>query len=409
MNFLYRLYFQISFLFISTNLVSCNYLNPSSLLYSIYNISNGLTSSLYYLDEENDDLEVYTMNQFNNLQLFGFGLIVYDYIYFSDGFGIHKADRNFKNIKTLVYNERYKGLLESIRPLSMFSGLQHYDGKIYFLDLRSSSIYSMNLDGSDITVSINFLDLSEERYIYGEGLSHVGGISEFIVVNSRIYFNYFLGGARLHYFDMYSGKITDLNIFSAPILTLSPHGDALQFNHDLSVLTNLYFYNHERSVVNPINIHELFKNGYVNHLVYTTNANGNIAFASHGRTQQGYMISRIFIINENGYASYIYENIGEIIHPTAINSIGSFIYFITENYPHDVNINLNRIRRDGSDLELIYEGLFTLEYPNHFQHDVFINILSEDIILFRRNPAFHETYALIRNEHTGELIRRRLN
>ena len=412
---------NLLFLLIFTN--SCNIIYNH---YEAYTKKDLIKTYYKYLTDDYVTEMVY-MNQFNNLNLFGFALMVGEYVYIADGVGIHKTTLDFKNLTTIVFNHDYEYYVNE--NLSSFRRLQYYEGNIYFLDSRSSYIYSMNLDGSNLIQVLSTYDFAEKIYIDGFGYAIPGGISEFIVVNNRIYFNYFLGGAMLHYFDLYSREIVNLDIMSTPILTLNPDRDAIQFTHNLDVITNLNLKNHTLELAMPLNIDYLIEKAYVGHIWYTTNVNGKLAFGTHVVYHSNPIVySRIFVVNKYGYAEEIHReashrsdiiNIhGEIeeinwgndidisrrLILTHLNSIGYWIYF-NVIVPFE-SINMYRIKRDGTKMELIYENLLKETFGNHH---IFMNIISEDIIMWRNHPLSHITNVLIRNEYTKEFENIRIN
>ena len=425
-----------SFLFIFTNLVSCSSLNKTSLIYSIYPINNEANSIFDSLSEQNSDmdtaLEPFIMNQFNNIHLDGFALLVNDSIYFSDYLGIHKTDINFENIKTIVFNEYYGGnsnTYTSIFGESMFNNLQYYNNKIYFLDRRSFSIYSMNLDGSNRLQVLNSLDFAEKIYLDGIGYIPEGNISSFIVINNKIYFNYFLNSARLHYFDLYSREIVNLEIASTPILTLSPNKASIQFTHNLEILTNLNLKDYTLESAMPLNIDYLIENKYVSHILYTTNVNGKMSFSSHFvDSLSPYIYSRIFVVGKEGYAEEIHYEVfyrnnfiniygeiemiewGDNVNISRrqismnLNSIGDWVYF-TVSSPFEM-VSMYRIKSDGSNFELIYKDILEEVFGTN---PITINIISENIIMWKTHPRSHTINVLIRDYSTDEFENRRIN
>jgi len=399
----------------------------NGIIIGIFSLSAIFTSCAYHNVNASDKLlpnsvsvaESYVIedskaiNQYNNIHLTGFALMINDTIFFADNRGIHKTDTLFETVDTLVLNENYLDCQKSGMP--MFTSLQYHNGKIYFLNRGNetnsfaSSIYAMTPEGDELTkiLDTSILDTSEKEG-YKKGI-----ITEFIVFNEKIYFNYFSSGAILKSFDMETKEIENFNIIDTPVLTLSPDNSALQFSRDLTIPTHLNFENSEINSVLPSNFGELFDNNYLASITYTTVSDGKIVFSSPSM-----LGSRIFIMNEDGYAEVIYHNEDDHID-SYLNAIGDWIYFTsTPEYfssmseyflwipENDLNTHLYRIKNDGSDLELVYENIGNVEegLPS-----IFINLFSEDIILFKTHPEEHTIYALIRDIDTNEFIIKVIN
>ena len=364
---------------------------------------------------EMKEVESLIVNRFNNIQLGGFALKIGEDIFFADSLGIHKTDKQFQYITTIFFNEDYEKAINvgyRNEGLSMFTSLQYHKGKIYFIDNRVSSIKFMYLDGSNLKTILELGDVAEVKYVDGHGYIHAGGITEFIIVNGKLYFNYFLHGARLHYINLNTGEIVDLNIASTPILTLSPDGYSIQFTYNVDIVTYLDLESHSIENAMPLNMDELIKNQKMGHMIYTTNTNGKLAFGTHLVTEGPVMYSRIFVINENGYAEEIHREEAHIYKSELyirqismyLNSIGDWVYFIV-NIPN-LSVDMYRIKNDGTNLELIYGDMLDETFAtNH----IFMNILSEDIIVWRRGLRQHQINVLIRDSNTGEFVNKRLN
>ena len=336
------------------------------------------------------------VNQNNNLQAWGFALMVENYIFFADSTGIHRSNDLFESIETLVFNENYLTYLSS--NLSAYSGLQYYNDSIFFLDRSNSTIYSMCLSGNDITPILKASDIGNE-----------GTLGEFIVTDGTIYFHHFVNGTTLYSFDLETENIINLSITTSPLLSISPDGQYLLFAHNFVTLTGFNFDSGDVRNKMPINFETLSANRYVRHITSRTVINNSIAFASPHAHGLG---SRIFIIDRDGYAEEIYFSEDSIF--SFINAINDWIYF-TVMQEGDVSIpiedrvrdiHLYRVRSNGGNLELVYKNI---AHAAPGIPTVTISIFSEDIILFRTNPTHHTIYALMRNNTTDELVKKAIN
>lgn len=335
------------------------------------------------------------VNQNNNIQYWGFSVMVEEYIFFADGLGIHRTNRLFENIETLVLNKNLLGNPTAfdtfnMQYLSMFRGLQYYDNRIYFLDQRNFTIYSMDIYGNNI---LPILSASE--------IAQGGKIADFILANNKIYFYYFTGDSdgRLKSFNIETRKIIDFGI-RAFLFSLSPDSRELHFDYDMA-LTALNLEDetiHDRM---PHNIQTLLwdNRGILGIITNRTISDGRIFFSAPSARN-----SMILVINEDGYAEELYTR-DEGIIDFHINSVNEWIYF-TVTYWDERVLHMYRIRNDGSGLEVVYENL-VVDFPG--MQTIFINIFSEDIILFQRSPTFHNIYALLRNPETDELEMKHIN
>ncbi|MCL2392460.1 MAG: DUF5050 domain-containing protein [Oscillospiraceae bacterium] len=333
------------------------------------------------------------LNQNNNIQYWGFAVMVEEYIFLADGLGIHRTDRAFEKIETLVLHETFHEDPAVISPgsmeyLAMFSDLQYYDNRVYFLDRRTETIYSMNLDGSELTQVLSASEITYDSRFDG-----------FIVAHGKIFFGHFYP-ISLKSFDLETREITTYGT-GGIFFSINPDGSELHFSYDFA-LFGLNLKNGTIEDRMPHNIrnlpgHEL---GVLGIITNRTASSGRIFFST-----PHWEGSRIFVINDDGLAEEIYFNEGMIRRH--INSVGEWIYFTVmaqgdENRQHD----LYRIRNDGSGVELVHENFVsgTDGVPS-----IFINMFCEDIILFKISPTFHDIYALIRNPDTGEFERKHIN
>jgi hypothetical protein len=182
-------------------------------------------------------------------------------------------------------------------------------------------------------------------------------------------------------------------------MTVSVDGKSLQYSQFASILTELDFESGTTKSLMPRNFSSL---DGAHGIGYNTNSNGTIAFVAP--YAEG---SKIYIL-EGGYAKEIhYASEGFI--GQYINSVGEWIYYIViPDLQERFFLNLCRIRNDGSSLEIVCENILSKVdfegYPS-----IFINIFSEDIILFKTHSANHNIYALIRDADTGEFIIKAVN
>jgi len=332
-----------------------------------------------------------SLNQNNNIQYWGFAVMVDDYIFLADGRGIHRTDRIFENVETLVFNEslREEPPQDSGVYLAVFSGLQYYDNKIYFLDRRSSTIYSMNLDGSDLTQVFNA----------SEG-GRLGGI---LLEDEQLFIQH-INPSSLKLFNLETSEITSYEI-EATFFSISPDSSELHF---VDFELNFFGLNLKDGTImlrKPLNLDYLIdKLDFFGFMPHRTVSGGRTFFAS-SNVSRG---SRIFVINNDGFAEEIYFRRGRIAH--YINSIDEWVYFtampLEENERYRFQHNLYRVKNDGSIVKLVYENLVsgTFGAPH-----IFINMFCEDIILFKSSPTSHDIFALIRNPDTGELERMHIN
>ena len=366
------------------------------LIFSILTITSCSLSVITYQNEKVQgnyfqkyytiyDIKMVSLNQNNNILYRASSLVIGEYIYFADAIGIHKVNMDFSNTKTLVFNDGYEEFLKL--NLSTFSDLQYSNGKIYFLNILNNTIYSMDIYGDNVTPILSSYEVSD-----------IGIIDHFIIIEDLIFIQIFLFNGfnqDLKSFNLITReiKVFDFHYEFPTAFSASTNGKYLYFSHDFRLgsinLKDFSFKN-----ITPSNIEEIDT-----FLIFRTITNGKIAFVNP--SSQG---SQIFIINEKNYAEEIFFfRYGTI--RTQINSIGCWIYFVKQ--PSDeIYTHLYRIKNDGTNLELVHPNIAYrnpgIPFPN-------FNIFSEDLIVFRIAQQFHETYALIRDEYTGELIRRRLN
>lgn len=386
-NFIFILYFAVIGLFFS----SCgnDSLNFAANSYQTQ-ISSQDISPNYSDNYVPSGVALEAINQHNNLQLSGFALKVNDFIYFADAIGVHKTDMTFTNIQTLVFASNNNDL--EAPNNAVFDRLQMFGDKIYFRNIAESAIYSMYSDGTGLT---RVLDIEMLGYDVGDPAS----ITEFVVLDGRIYFNFFTGTISLKSLDLSSREIIDLAIEETEILTVGVDGKSLQFSMFGGKLSQIDDEIGEIVSLVPSNMN-LFKNVF--DIGYTTNCSGLLAFVAPWPNE-----SRIFTISE-GSANEIYQLSTGVIEQY-INSLNDWIYFTV--YPtidHWDTVSLYRIKNDGSVLELISENISqprdTKGIPT-----IFINLLSEDVILFKMHPRTHEIYALKWNLGDGSYYIRQIN
>ena len=238
------------------------------------------------------------VNQHNNLVLHGFSLIINEDVYFADGVGIHKTDRTFRHVETLVLNENYQENLATNR--TAFSSLQYYNGRVFFRsEVAGTTIYSMYPNGSNLTRILDAADISMNSGEAGKGQIS----SSMVVANEKIYFIYISAPSHTHLmaFDLQTGEITDFDIHDVGLLTICLNRNALQFSswRQMDGLGFLNFDDYTVEFFRPSNfVEEWWDEDWVS-IFYTTNSDGIIAFSD------GY--SRIFVINEEGYAEEVYH------------------------------------------------------------------------------------------------------
>ena len=328
------------------------------------------------------DAPLVSLNQNNNIQYFSFSIKLGNYLYLADGKGIHKISRNFETKETIFYVESPN------RNLSVITNLQYHNGNIYFLSEISGSIYSMDINDYYVTRVISSYEIAE-----------IGAIDHFIVIQNEIFMRFFLFNGLntdLVSFNLYTNKIEvfDFNVEMTTAFAASENNDYLYLSYNFTLgAINL----ENRELINrlPVNF------GDINALsiIFRTYIDGKMYFVNSYNNA-----STIFIVNEYNYAEEVYTFYGGNI-ATRINALGYWIYF-TQRPQDEVYLHLYRIKYDGSNKELIYANI---AYMNPGIPLLFFNILSEDLIIFRISQQLHETYALVRNENTGELERKRLN
>jgi len=355
-----------------------NYANIQQEEAATYSYGNSQEYEINSFDER-------SVNQNNNIQYWGFAIMIEDSIYFADGVGIHKTDASFEHTETLVLNENYPNSpgLNATR----FNSLQYHNGKIFFLNQTDSAIYSMDIYGNNITPIFRASQIDQG-----------GTIFEFIVIGKELYFYYFYGSSELISFNIETNEITYYHLRPSPIFSLSPDGYELHLIHDWEFTAMNLLDNTVRSAM-PSNFETLFDKGHLSHIFYRTAIGEEIAFAA-----SSIYGGRIFTTDKQWYATEIYHDKESFIFPY-INSINEWIYF-TSSSLGDTSIHLYRIRNDGSSKELILENIASAE---HGIPSVILNIFSEDIILFKTDPTLHSVYALIRNLYTSEFEAKRIN
>ena len=342
------------------------------------------TSCVFYesplLNVEGDYL--LSLNQNNNIQYFSFAIKLGDYLYLADGKGIHKIDRNLENKQTLFSVENQN------RNRSVISNLQYHNGNIYFLNGMNASIYSMDIKDYFVTRIISSYEIGE-----------IGAIDHFIVTPNEIFMRFFLFNGLdtdLVSFNFYTNKIEvfDFNAEMTTAFAISQNKDYLYLSYNF-VLGALNLESRELINNMPTNSTEID----ILSMIFRTYVDGRMIFSNYSNRT-----SILFATNEYNYAEKIYE-FPDIHVSSEINAVGKWIYF-TQRPLNSIYLHLYRIKNDGSNLELVYPKI---SYMNPGIPFLFFNVFSEDLIVFRISQQFHETYALIRDEHTGELIRRRLN
>ncbi|MCL2527593.1 MAG: hypothetical protein FWE42_04160 [Defluviitaleaceae bacterium] len=360
--------------------------HPYNLNYE-YKPSSYLTQSYAHQshDESADISELRAINQFNNLQLGGFILLLDENIYFADNKGIHMTDSSFGYVETLV--PRVDFLNIQLPGAAAFGHLQYFNGRIYFINRLVNAIYSMNPDGSDQTIVVNGFNLLQDN-------TNASFITEFVIANNTIYFNYLQElGVRLKSFNLITSELTDSGLNHTPLLSLSPDRNSLQFNLEIGNLVRMNLENNEISSAMPINIDELIPLNHSIFITYTTKNQYNMFFG-HGQ--------RIFSMDSDMYAVEILyiEDGGTFGY---INTLSNWIYFTmwrtNEQEQGLFNVHMYRVKNDGSELELVFENMV-------IGHDgwphAFFNIVCEDIIFFKWSIDAHEIYALIRDYSTHE-------
>jgi len=390
----------IGLIIVCIMLVSCSVMfanNNSSIGYILPNL------------ETSEDLDVVTerisVNQYNNLSTLSFSLMIDGTIFFTDSKGIYKTDKTFDNIEILVHNPNYAETIEA--QGIAFGHLQYHNGRIFFRDRLSQTLISMNLDGSGLETVLSVSDIANDRYIMDideDEVVYAMRLAEYVVAGDKVHFNYFDGIARLMSYDMITGEVHDYEIIDALALTITPDNQALRYLLDFTIPQRLTIA--DGTVVIDIKnyielFNDLFDKGYLFIVQSTTISEGRVAFHSTVHPYEpveevDLNFHNIFITDENGYAEVIYRAENSIEGP--INAINNWIYFMSRT--PDGYVHMYRIKNDGSILELVYENM----YPTMPQFATFpvMNILSEDIILFKKSPTDHDTYALIRDTYAGQ-------
>ena len=345
------------------------------------------------VDTTNEIQNADNINQTNNIQYGGYVLVLNERIYFADGRGIHKTNFSFEQVETLVYNAHFDN--DRYRENTAFGYLQHYNGRIYFLNMPENAIYSMYPNGTNL---IRILGLP--RYME-DGTTEF--ITEIIVVNGEIYFNHWQGsGVWLRSFNLVTERITDFDLLHTPILSLSPDGNSLQFNHEIGNLTRMNLKNKEVSSAMPVNLDELIaeQGGFSMFITYTT-ISGDLMLFGGGQ--------RIYAMCEDLYARQILyiENGSTFGH---VNAIDEWVYFLqTRDFEADLGyfkLHLYRVNIDGSEVQVVYENIVIGE---HGWYLVFLYIVSEDIIMFKKSMNDHNIYAIVRNTDTSEFEMKHIN
>ena len=248
----------------------------------------------------NPSTDTQAINQYNNSLLGGFVLSLGDSLYFADNSGIYKTDIYLENITLFVSNDDYPKAVSNSG--TVFAHLQYYDEKIYFLNRLEKSIYSMNLDGTNLVKVIDGVELGKES------------VSDFIVTNDVIYFNYWEEGSRVKSFNLKTNVFIDYQMNHTPLLSLSPKGDFIQFSHELTILNRLSLKDGAITKAMPSNFDELHKNGHLFGILYTANSYDKLIFAG---------VNRLFSMGEDGYAEEIYHINANI--ESYINSINDWV------------------------------------------------------------------------------------
>ena len=383
----------IAFLVMPILIMSCS--ADEQVIYSCTE-SNEYFNDVEIADEHETRNEIdmeqnWAVNQYNNRLLSGFVLMLGEDIYFADAVGIHKTDKTFSHIKTLVHNDNYHEFLLGNR--AAFTNLHYYAGRIFFRDMTGDhlimQIYSMNPNGSDLRNELN-VDIAD-----------MGFSDHFLAANDKIYY---VRHGFLKAFDLQTRDTIELGIDRAGggFLTITPCGDALQFLHSYNNVEGiglLNFYDYSLTFFRPLNLTQTrFDDDFVSFIPFIT-GNEKLAFIDWSMQKQ----SRIFVVNEDGYAEVIYQNTGEI--DLFINSINEWIYFTL--IPEDNSVHLYRIKYDGSFIDRIFENV---TYHNDYMRPrVFINILSEDLIFITKQRETHFIYAITLDESTNDFVMKLIN
>jgi len=339
------------------------------------------------------------INQNNNIIFTGFSVFIHDYLFFADTKGIHRTNKDFDELITIVENEHFRE--DRTGDLFDLGWLQYYNGFIYFLDRINSIIYKVDMYGNNLTVvlSVNrFIadDSTHSHHHHDDSIK----ISEFIISNNQIYFvqvNH--GSAMLMIFDLEKDDFIDTHLFDAIIPSLSNNENYVYFSQDFLWLRRFDRINSKVSDIIPKNRLELQESLNITiYLTYRTTSKEFIIFTLPVSDGGTYLLR----INEDGYASIIHTSEEFIL--STINAFNEWIYFVTrrrnpENRG-DSTSHLYRIKNDGTNLERVFSNL---PNENIFVPEVFLNIFSEDFILFKVHPVMHNIYALVRNQITHEM------
>ena len=360
---------------------------------SMINVEDSHMTDNPIISAEELQEKMQAINQYNNLQLGGFSLMLGDSIYFADGIGIHKTDQTFNSYETLIYSD--KGDANALENIVQFDRLHFDNGRIYFRDRSSFSIYSMNPDGLELT------KILDATMVNSESGDENARITEFIVIQNKLYFNYFDHGISLKMLDLVTGEISDLGFQETEILTVGTNNVSLQFSQFGSILTELKFENNESRTIQPFKIED---NDSTRGIGYSTNSNGILAFIAYEAE-----FNKIYVIGDNGYAEELYSS-NDFLIEQYINTINNWIYFTVMPDVHNFDmIALYRIRNDGGEIELVYENIAVGREKLSGLPVIFINLFSEDIILFKAHPTFHEIYALTRDGDTNSFFIKLIN
>jgi hypothetical protein len=271
--------------------------------------------------------------------------------------------------------------------------MQYYDGLIYFLDRANSTIYSMDKDGLNRTVVLN-----REQHDLN------GSITEFVIIEDEIYFvNVYEHMATLKMVNIVTNELDDMEIMDAIIPSLSEDETHIYFSQYLFELKSLERKTGEISMPTLTNLSELQDTyGHRNiYITYRTVSNQKTIFPISSVNG-----SPLIVINEKGEGKEIHFDEGFI--PNTVNAFNEWVYFSVSppGSLDDRIFHLYRIRNDGSGLERIFTNIVEGETGIPY---IFLNIFSEDLILFKIHATFNTIYALVRNPETNEMERITIN
>ena len=327
-------------------------------------------------------------DQRNNLLNSGFAVRVGEHIFLGDADGVHRFDLELNNRTTLVETTGDALPFFGGRRQAMFDFLQYFDGKIYFRNLSDNhALFSMRLDGSELT---RVIDVSASG----------ARVTNASVAGDAIFFNYFSADNRLRLkmFDVATQEIHDLGIDDAFLLTYMGDGTLTFLQDGIGILSRFAVEERLLTSVMPANFDELFEQARLFYVLYAAYADGSYVFSGFsvypgpdGRDQG----SRIFVTDSEGYAHEIYHTPNRIEH--YINYSDGWVYYTYVTVSGEIlTYHLNRITICGRTIEAVQENAFYTEL-NGIAVDLFTNVVSDDMVLFRRHSLVHDTYAAKRD------------